>query len=158
MNKILNLLDVFLLKILVVVLSLMTLSVIIAVFLRYFFGISYVWFQELIVYLFIFTTFFGSVIAYSREEHLAINVLYNKFSEKVQIKLKLFFDLLILYLNLQLIRVSIKWINQVGNVVTPGMRIPMKYIYIILPLSSVLMLLYSIGNIYLKFKKIKIKG
>jgi len=105
--------------------------------------------------MFIFTTFFGSVVAYKRNEHLSIDIFYSKFPEKIKRVLNIFFDLLVFYLNFQIIRVSLKWIDRVGNVVTPGMRIPMSYIYIILPISSVIMSIYVFADIVQKIKDIK---
>ena len=155
MDKIINFVDQLILKLLIIILIAIAVMVIVSVFLRYLFGISYVWFQELIVYMFIFTTFFGSVLAYKRDEHLAIDIFYRKFSPKIKNAVQVIFDILIFYLNIQLIRVSIQWIKRVGNVVTPGMRIAMSYIYIILPLSAFLMLIYLLADIIQKIKVIK---
>lgn len=158
MEKFIDIMDSLLMKIIMMIIVLMTLITIVSVFLRYFFGISYVWVEELTLFMFISTTFFGSVLAFKRREHLAIDILYRKFSAKVKRILNIIFDLLILYLYWQIITISMQWINRVGNVVTPGMRVSMKYIYIILPLSGVLMCLYLVVDIYRKFKKKDIEG
>ena len=155
MDKIIDFIDSILMKLLSLIIVAIAVIVIISVALRYLFGISYVWLQELIVFMFIFTTFFGSVVAYKRNEHLSIDIFYRKFPEKIKRGLNILFNLLVFYLNFQIIRVSLKWIDRVGNVVTPGMRIPMSYIYIILPISSVIMSIYVFADIVQKIKDIK---
>jgi TRAP-type C4-dicarboxylate transport system permease small subunit len=157
MDKIIDILDFILMKVLAVVIILIALMVIISVSLRYLFGISYVWFQELIVLMFIFTTFFGSVVAFKRDEHLSIDIFYRKFPPKIKNFVNIIFDILIVYLNWQIINVSIKWIKRVGNVVNPGMRIPMSYFYSILPISSFFLLIYLFGDIIQKIKDIRLQ-
>jgi TRAP-type C4-dicarboxylate transport system permease small subunit len=157
MDKIIDILDFILMKVLTAVIILIALMVIISVSLRYLFGISYVWFQELIVLMFIFTTFFGSVAAFKRDEHLAIDIFYRKFPPKIKNFVNIIFDILIVYLNWQIINVSIKWIKRVGNVVNPGMRIPMSYFYAILPISSFFLLIYLFGDIRQKIKDIRLQ-
>ncbi|QTL99630.1 TRAP transporter small permease subunit [Iocasia frigidifontis] len=152
MNRIIEIVDSLLMKITINVIALMTITIIISVFLRYLFGISYVWVQELIVFMFIFTTFFGSVLAFRRGEHLSIDIFSIKFPDKAKKIVNIFFDISILYLYWQVIKVSFKWINKVGNVVTPGIRIPMKYLYFILPLSAVFMIFYVVIDVYQRIK------
>lgn len=158
MDKLIELIDQLLLRIVMGVIISIAAVVIVSVFLRYLFGISYVWLQELIVFLFIFSTFFGSALAYYRNEHLAIDILYVKLPDRIKNILDIFFDILILYLNYQIIIVSFKWMDRVGNVVTPGMRIPMSYIYFILPASAFLMIIYLLSNIYRKIKRSKFRS
>jgi len=157
MDKIIDFLDLILMKVLTAVIILIAVIVIISVSLRYLFGISYVWFQELIVLMFIFTTFFGSVAAFKRDEHLSIDILYSKFPNKIKVIFNIVFDILIFYLNWQIINVSIRWIKRVGNVVNPGMRIPMSYFYAILPVSSFFLLIYIFGDIIQKIKDIRLQ-
>jgi len=157
-DKFIDLIDQLILRIVMGVIISIAVVVIVSVFLRYLFGISYVWLQELIVFLFIFSTFFGSALAYYRNEHLAIDIFYVKLPDKIKNILDIFFDILILYLNYQIIKVSFKWMERVGNVVTPGMRIPMSYIYFILPASAFLMIIYLLSNIYMKIKRSKFRS
>ncbi|MFW5988316.1 MAG: TRAP transporter small permease [bacterium] len=90
MYKIIDFIDSILMKMLSFIIVAIAVIVIISVALRYLFGISYVWLQEIIVFMFIFTTFFGSVVAYKRNEHLAIDIFYKKFSYKTKIILNIF--------------------------------------------------------------------
>jgi TRAP-type transport system small permease protein len=133
--------------------GMMGLLVIITVILRYFFGISYIWAEELVTRLFILTTFFGAVVAIEKREHIKIDFFLKMMPKKTQqILADVIIQIIIIIVQIQVIRSSIKWIKIVGNAITPGMRIPTKYIYIFLPLSALLIIFYSLYNIYNYFK------
>lgn len=152
LKKIFKLLDKIILNICIVFMGLIALFVISSVILRYFFGIAFVWSQELITFLFIFTTFFGSVIAIQYEEHISIRYFYKLMPDKIQRFMDIIFKIFLVYLQVQIIRVSLQWIDKVGNVLTPGLRFPVRYIYMILPISALLMIVYALRKLFLNFK------
>ena len=125
----------------------MSLLVISFVFLRYFFGVTFVWAEELITMLFISTTFFGAVLGMKYREHINIGF----FEERLPDGMRRFVDIInhaiILGLQVAIIILSMNWIEKVGNVLTNGMRIPIKYFYFMMPLSSTLIGCYCIIHI-----------
>lgn len=148
MKRLFNYLDLFLTIISLSALAIMTIIVIVSVFLRYFFGMSYVWSEELMTLLFIFTTFFGSVLAIKEKGHIAIDYFLQRLPDSAQKVVNIIFDLIIAFIQIQITRMSLSWIGQAGNVLSAGLRIPFRYIYLILPLSSVLMVIYCVFDIF----------
>jgi TRAP-type C4-dicarboxylate transport system permease small subunit len=116
----------------------MTSMVIIFVFLRYFFGVTFVWAEEMITMLFIATTYFGAVLGMKHKEHINIAFFYDMFPPSVQYYIEIVNHLVILVLQIAITGISIKWISKVGNVMTNGMRLPIKYFYYMMPLSAAL--------------------
>ena len=47
---------------------------------------------------------------------------------------------------------SIGWIQKVGNVLTPGLRLPVKYFYLMIPLSSAFIIFYETIKIHSLFR------
>ena len=130
-----------------VLLGLMVSLVIIFVFLRYFFGVTFVWAEELITMLFISTTYFGAVIGIARKEHINISFFYDLFPKKVQKYADILNHIVILGLQVALTIVGFHWIGKVGNVLTTGMRLPIKYFYYMMPISTVLIGIFCIIHI-----------
>lgn len=125
----------------------MALLVISFVFLRYFFGITFVWAEELITMLFISTTFFGAVLGMKYREHINIGYFEERLPETMRWVVDIINHMIILGLQIAIIILSANWIGKVGNVLTNGMRIPIKYFYFMMPISSALIGCYCIVHI-----------
>ena len=69
--------------------GLMTITIIISVFLRYFLNISFVWAEEAITYMFIGTTFFGAVVCQKEKEHIQIDFFERLFPKPIKKYLRL---------------------------------------------------------------------
>ena len=121
--------------------------VIIFVFMRYFFGLTFIWAEELITMLFISTTYFGAVIGMKYNEHIKIGFFYDSLSGNRKKIVDIVNDIIILGLQTAIVYISINWISKVGNVLTNGLRIPIKFFYFMMPFSAVLIGLYCIFNI-----------
>ena len=121
---------------------LMTVLVIISVFLRYVLGITFIWAEEAITMLFVASSFYGAVICVHENEHIRIEFLYEKFSPKVRQIMDLVIDVVILFVEFYMTKLSLFWIDKVGNVLTNGMRIPVKFFYSMIPISCSIICVY----------------
>jgi TRAP-type transport system small permease protein len=126
---------------------LMTTLVITFVFLRYFFGVTFVWAEEMITMLFISTTYFGAVLGMQNKEHINIGFFSDLFPKKAQFYVEILNHLIILGLQIAVAVISMKWIDKVGNVLTNGMRLPIKLFYSMMPISAVLIGGYCVIHI-----------
>lgn len=122
-------------------------AVILAVILRYFFGITFTFMEELITLVFAFSSFWGVGICALENEHVVIDLLYNKFSPGV----KRFFDIvnnIIVLLTLGVIDYySINWIKVAGKTISNGMRVKYVYIYGAMPIGltiSMILIAYKL--------------
>lgn len=153
MKKFLLKLDSILIFLCVYSMGSMALLVILAVILRYIFGIGFMWVTELVTYLFIFSIFFGAAIGIIKKEHITVDVFLKKMPEKVQYIINVIKEIIIIIVQVQVIRSSIQWISKVGSILTPGLSIPSIYIYMIIPISAVFILFNTFRNLFNYFPK-----
>lgn len=129
------------------IMGLMSVLVIVCVFLRYVFSISFVWSEELITFLFLATTYFGVVLGVRYDEHIKIDFLTEKYGKKGKAISDILISILVIFVQFVVFKASILWIERVGDVLSPGMRIPNKIIYSMLPISCVLVVFYELWKI-----------
>jgi len=130
-----------------IIFLLLAVLVVVCVFMRYLFGVTFVWTEELITMLFIATTFFGAVIGMKYKEHITIGFFYDSVTGKGKKVLDIINAIIILALQIMITYLSVNWIGKVGNVLTSGLRIPIGIFYVMMPFSAVLIGLYCIFNV-----------
>lgn len=117
------------------------------------FGYSITWSEELAVYLFVWFVFLGASYAVTLERHNRIDFQYKYFPDRLVLILKIFAEVVWLFFNIYFFylcydfvfnRINLFWTSQ-----TIG--IPMKYIYMIMPLSFLFM---TLRHVHLNLKKI----
>jgi TRAP-type C4-dicarboxylate transport system permease small subunit len=138
-----------------ILLLLMSLLVIVFVFMRYLFGITFIWAEEAITLLFISTTFFGVVVGMRTHEHINISILVDLFSPSIRKYIDIFTDLVILGVQVFLVRLSLAWISKVGNVLTKGLHIPIRFVYYMMPISSFLIGIYCVVSLVKRIGSLK---
>ncbi|WP_366944137.1 TRAP transporter small permease [uncultured Psychromonas sp.] len=120
---------------------------------REIFEYSIIWSEELAVYLFVWFVFFGSSIAVTLNRHNRIDFQYKYFHVRLVFVLKVLSELTWLTFNIYFFylcydfvfnRMNLFWTSQ-----TIG--IPMKFVYVIMPLSFLLM---TIRHAQMNFKAI----
>ena len=120
----------------------MIITVLMAVVLRYFFGFSFRWTDELTRYLFIYMVFLGIPIAFREKTHVTIQFFISIFPKKLQRILHIFCDLsifaTIIYIGYQTI---IMIMGRLGKTPSSGLKIPMGYIYSAVVLCIVLLII-----------------
>lgn len=138
--------------------SAVVLLVIATVFLRYLFNVTFTWTEELIIFLFIATTYFGSVVGVREDEHVKISVLKEKFPPKIKIIFEILISCIIISVVLASAILSRDWIVRAGRPLSPGMKIPYFSVYIIVPIAFALIALYEFREIALKVNDFKKKN
>jgi TRAP-type C4-dicarboxylate transport system permease small subunit len=121
--------------------------------LRYGFNSGILGGNELMEFLFIYSTALGAAVAVRRRQH--INISY--FIEALPRALYRFVDafgwLSVAFLNGILIWTSISWIRQVGGNESPVMRIPEWTVQISIPIGCGLVILYCLSNVAACFRQ-----
>lgn len=135
--------------------AIMSSLVIINVILRYVFSVSFVWSEELITFLFLATTYFGITLGVRYDEHIRIDFLIDKLGKGGRIISNTINSLIIGFVQVVVFIYSIKWIEAVGNVQSPGLRIPIKFIYYLMPMSSVVICFYLLLSLFTDIKRIQ---
>ncbi|MFP4383896.1 MAG: TRAP transporter small permease [Spirochaetia bacterium] len=121
---------------------------ILLVILRYVFNSSITGGNELIEYLFIYTTAVGAATAISRREHIKISYFLEKMSVLPRIITEVFGLLLIAFINIVIAWLSFAWIMKVGASESPVIRLPMWAVQISVPIGTILAVLYCLFDIY----------
>lgn len=127
------------------------------VIMRSVFNYSLSWSEELSRYIFIWQTWLGASVALKYNEHIKVELIFNFIkSEKAKRVIRIFANLVWLAFCLFLAINGWKLIqSMIGrNALSSGMRIPLAFVYISLPASSLLICLRLLPRILADIKGI----
>jgi TRAP-type C4-dicarboxylate transport system permease small subunit len=105
---------------------------------RTFFKVPFSWTDELARFTFLYFCFLGGVITLRRKLHLGVDFFESKMPVKGQFINRIFVYIMIICFGLFLGIFGTRLMGIVGSQLTPILRIPMKYIYLSLPLAGFL--------------------
>ena len=153
MNKselVFNKVNLILEKVLIVIFALLVLDVLFQVFSRYILGTSFTWTEEFARFSLIWLTILGAAYLNGKREHLSMDFLYQKFSESNKRKASILIEVLIFLF--ALIVMVIGGFNLVYTTLhleqlSGTLRIPLGYIYAIMPFSGLLIMCFSVYHI-----------
>ena len=143
MKKLLNIILGTVKWVVIFLISTMTIILFIAVSSRYLFGRSFYWIDAYCRYALIWIAFLGSAIVLRRREHIGVDVVINllpKILRKWIIKADIF---LILVFSFAMFIQGIKLYKITERQVIPDLNIKMSNIYVIIPISAVLLVLVA---------------
>ena len=112
--------------------------VIFTVIMRYCFSISWKSVSEFNVTLFAFTTFWAMGLNVLRDEHVSINILFDKLSPFARRWLSVLNCVIILVVDCAFVYYSWLYAAKMGGQISQGMEIPMAYMYGIMPVCGVI--------------------
>ena len=140
----------FLEQFLVVIFALLVLDVLFQVFSRYMLGTSFTWTEEFARFSLIWLTILGAAYLNGKREHLSMNFLYQKFSETNKRKVSILIEILVFLF--ALVVMVIGGFNLVYTTLhleqlSGTLRIPLGYVYAIMPFSGLLIMCFSIYHI-----------
>ena len=131
----------------------MCIIVIMSVLLRYLFSFSFRWVDELTRYLFIYMVFLGIPIAFRQKCHVRIQFFASFFTKKIKYLVSIFSDLLILVTLLYIGNSTIKMIiGLLGQTLSPGLKLPMRYVYFAVIISFVLLTIEIVRRFISRYK------
>ncbi|MEI6865304.1 TRAP transporter small permease [Flavicella sp.] len=149
-NKINKLLEWFM----ITIFALLVLDVLFQVFSRYILGSSFAWTEEFARYSLIWMTILGAAYLNGKREHLSMDFLYEKFSmankKRASILIEIFiflFALIVMFIGGGNLVYTTLHLEQLSGT----LRIPLGYVYSIMPISGFLIMsfsVYHITNIY----------
>jgi TRAP-type C4-dicarboxylate transport system permease small subunit len=146
-SRLIKYLDRFLSFWITTLIGLMTVIVIIAVILRYFFSISFIWSEELVTMLFVGFSFFGCISAVKEKEHIGIDFIVQSFGPQTRQIFKILASVISIIVLAVVIFAAIKWIPVAGTIISPGLQLPYYIFYSIIPVSFILVILYELMSI-----------
>ena len=131
----------------ILLMAVMATMVVLSVLLRYVFNITYTWSEELIIYLFVATTYFGSIMCVREKEHIDIPFLRQIVSKNIGTVMDIVVCLVNIAVQIGLAYFSITWIEKTGSSLSSGMYIPLYIIYSMFPICFILMAMYTFRRI-----------
>jgi TRAP-type C4-dicarboxylate transport system permease small subunit len=109
--------------------------------------------DELAEFLLIWVGLLGAAYVSGQKQHLAIELIYKRLSEKNIRRLNIFINILIiLFAASVLVTGGIRFvvINIKMEQLSAAMQIPMWYVYLVLPLSGLFIIYYAVDDIFEK--------
>ncbi|MCF0104509.1 MAG: TRAP transporter small permease [Eggerthellaceae bacterium] len=115
---------------------------------RYLLNAPSTWSEELLTYAFVWMVMFGSAFIFGKREHMRMSFIADKIKGTTRRLLESFIELLIDIFSVMVMIAGGTFItNLTFPQVTASLGITMAYIYVIIPISGVLILVYSIFNL-----------
>jgi TRAP-type C4-dicarboxylate transport system permease small subunit len=145
---------------LVILMSTLVVDVVWQVASRYLFSNPSSFTDELAVFLLIWVGMAGAAYVKGKNEHLAIDILPDKLTPPKKNRLLVFINILIILFSLTIMVVGGAWLVytrfRLGQV-SSALQVPIGYVYMIVPISGLLMIYYSaddIRHLNREFKKL----
>jgi len=146
MNKIIQKMDKAIEWLLIFLMAVLVVDVVWQVATRYILGSASSFTEEVARFLLIWIGLLGSAYAYRKNLHLAFDYLAHKLSRPVLRKLEIVIHLLIALFSILVLVMGGSYLVQLTwelNQVSAAMQIKLAYIYSVLPISGVLIVIYS---------------
>ena len=118
------------------------------VFTRYLLHSPSSWSEELVSYLFAFASLFGAAIVSGERNHMNIPVLVEKMNHKLQILFGVLAEIVaLIFAGAILIYGGVKISTLAMGQMTSALSVPIGIFYVVMPVTGILILLYSVLNI-----------
>ena len=141
--------DKILEKLLIILMSLLVIDVLWQVTSRYILSSPSSFTDELAGFLLIWVSLFGAAYVTGRKEHLAIDLLLQKSNHKNKLRLELFIHFVVFTFSFFVLFIGGIWLvytRFILSVKSAALQLPLGYVYIVLPVSGLIILFYSIDN------------
>lgn len=158
MTKIKTVIDVVLKWFLVFIIALMTINVLWQVFSRFVLQNPSSFTEELARYSLVWLGILGASYVAGQKMHLAIDLLSMKLQGKSKLYLEIFIQLSILFFSSVVMLIGgfrLVLITLSLNQISAALQVPLGYVYLVVPISGLLIIFYSLYFLLEAFKKIK---
>lgn len=119
---------------------------------RYIFHHSLYWSEEIGRYLFIWITFIGAALALREKAHVAIDSFVKMMPVFLQKVVRIIAFLAMLAFSLVMTYTGWNMLQYGAHQVSAATQMPMYYVYLVLPVSGLLIAFYILKNFYEEFK------
>ncbi len=143
-------LDRFLANFVTILMGVLVVNVLWQVISRYIVGHPSAFTDELAGFLLIWVGLLGATYITGKKEHLAIDLLHHKLSPKGKIKVNVIINVLIALFAFAILIVggtNLVYITLRLSQVSSALQMPVGYVYLVLPLSGLFIIYYSVYDI-----------
>lgn len=134
----------------IVIFALLVLDVLFQVFSRYLLGTSFTWTEEFARFALIWMTILGAAYLTGKKEHLSMDFLFQKFSKSNKRKASVLIEVLVFLFALIVMvtgGLNLVYTTLYLEQLSGTLRIPLGYVYTIMPFSGFLIMCFSIYHI-----------
>ena len=132
-------------------LMVMVLVMFMQVVLRYVFSTGFAWSEELSRFLMIYMIFIGGALLTSQDGHISVTILDDLLKGISYKVIKAIQYLISLAYCFFMARIGLSTLSIVARQKTPNMQITMDWVYMIIPVSMILMVIYIASKLVLLF-------
>lgn len=136
----------------VICLGVMVIMMLLNIFFRYVLYKPIYYSDELNNYLFIWMSFLSAAYIMGNDGHVRVTAVISLFSEKVRIWIKLVMDIVMIVVFSSYIWPSVRMLGRLKR--SNMLRVPLKYVYMIMPIAFVLISIHIIINIVDEFARL----
>ncbi|HYF84179.1 MAG TPA: TRAP transporter small permease [Clostridia bacterium] len=154
-NKLSDMVDKVCSVILVVLIGGMVLATSMQIICRVFFS-ALSWSEEITRYLLVWSTFIGAGCVYKKGGHISVTVIQDLLPKKLRKAAQVLVHLLCGAFFVIAVYYGFKYMGRQGTQLSAALRIPMRYMYMAIPVGSGVMLLHAINAIALIFVEKKV--
>lgn len=109
------------------------------------------WSEELARYLLVWGTFFGATLAYKRGNHIAVTFMVDMLPSRVRTAFRILSYLLSMVFFIIIAVQGIKMIQMQVFQISPAMSLPMKHVYLSIPISLLVMTVHALSGVFETF-------
>ena len=131
-----------------VLLVLMVIIVFANVVSRYYLHASLAWSEEVARFMLVWLVFIGSFLAYIHDEHLGLDILVTKFPPTLRKIVGFCTNILIIFALYAVMEGGYLLMRDNFDWLSPAAEIPQGYVYIVIPISCVLMIFQTLLKTY----------
>jgi TRAP-type C4-dicarboxylate transport system permease small subunit len=157
MKLILDKLEKILLGILAVLFAVMVVALFFQIVMRFVFKNANTWSEELTRYSFVWMSMLGASVATRRSRNMDVDFLVKKMPKVLRIVNTVFTRSLIIAFLIVITVYGINLVSITFKQLSPGLRLPMAYMYGAVPAGGILMLLFTFENIIRDIKNSRVK-
>ncbi|RAV28855.1 TRAP transporter small permease [Sinomicrobium soli] len=139
-------LDKFLGTVLVLLLAILVIAVLWQIFSRYVMNSPSSVTEEIARYLLIWVGILGAAYCSGQQDHLAIEILPPRLEEKSRMRLKVVLNVIIMLFSVLVFVIGgarLVYLNHVLGQSSAALHLPLSYVYLVVPLSGVVILVYK---------------
>lgn len=142
LKKINSFLDIVLSKLIIFVFLLMVILVFFQVINRFIFHIPVPWTEEFSRYIFVWLSLLGTAKAFYKKGHIAMDIIDNVVKGKGKKYLNILVYILCLIFFMVMVIYGSRWVFSCKGTICQSVKLDLVYIYIVLPVSFLVMILY----------------
>jgi TRAP-type C4-dicarboxylate transport system permease small subunit len=151
-NKFCDLVDKVCSAILVVMLAGMVLTTSLQIICRVFFN-ALSWSEEVTRYLLVWSTFIGAGCVYKRGGHISVTIIQDLLPKSFKKAAQIFVHVLCAVFFSFAVYYGFKYIGKQGTQLSAALRVPMRYMYMAIPVGFSVMLLHAVNSMIQIFIK-----